>query len=248
MNKKEQVAIVTGGASGLGLAVTEIFVTNNIRTVIVGRNERNLADVAGRLGGLCSYKVFDLSNLKDIPQLITGIKQEYGTIDILINNAGINLKKPFTEISDDEFERIIKTNLTSVFAISRETAKVMLDNKSGCIVNISSMAAQYGLPYVAAYTAAKTGIEGMTRAMAVELSPAGIRVNCIAPGFIKTNMSAKALDSDPARKQKVLSRTPAGKLGEPDDVAAAVLYIVSDAAKYVTGVVLPVDGGNSIGF
>lgn len=248
MNKKEQVAIVTGGASGLGLAITEIFVTNNIRTVIVGRNERNLADVAGRLGGLCSYKVFDLSNLKDIPQLITGIKQEYGTIDILINNAGINLKKPFTEISDDEFERIIKTNLTSVFAISRETAKVMLDNKSGCIVNISSMAAQYGLPYVAAYTAAKTGIEGMTRAMAVELSPAGIRVNCIAPGFIKTNMSAKALDSDPARKQKVLSRTPAGKLGEPDDVAAAVLYIVSDAAKYITGVVLPVDGGNSIGF
>lgn len=248
MNKKEQVAIVTGGASGLGLAITEIFVTNNIRTIIVGRNERNLADVAARLGDLCSYKVFDLSNLKDIPQLITGIKQEFGTIDILVNNAGINLKKPFTEISDDEFERIIKTNLTSVFAISRETAKVMLDNKSGCIVNISSMAAQYGLPYVAAYTAAKTGIEGITRAMAVELSPEGIRVNCIAPGFIKTNMSAKALDSDPARKQKVLSRTPAGKLGEPDDVAAAVLYIVSDAAKYITGVVLPVDGGNSIGF
>ena len=110
------------------------------------------------------------------------------------------------------------------------------------------MAAQYGIPYVIAYTAAKTGIEGMTKAMAVELSPEGIRVNCVAPGFIATNMSAKALDSDPQRKQKVLSRTPMGKLGLPEDVAEAIVYLSSDAAKYVTGVILPVDGGNSIGF
>jgi len=125
---------------------------------------------------------------------------------------------------------------------------VMLKQKSGCIINISSMAAQYGIPYVIAYSAAKTAIEGMTRAMAVELSPEGIRVNCVAPGFITTNMSAKALDNDPQRKQKVLSRTPMGKLGHPDDVAGAILYLASDAAKYVTGIILPVDGGNSIGF
>jgi NAD(P)-dependent dehydrogenase (short-subunit alcohol dehydrogenase family) len=124
----------------------------------------------------------------------------------------------------------------------------MLKQKSGCIIHISSMAAQYGIPYVIAYTAAKTGIEGMTRAMAVELSPNGIRVNCVAPGFIETKMSAKALNDDPQRKQKVLSRTPMGKLGLPEDVAEAILYLSSDAAKYLTGVILPVDGGNSIGF
>ena len=180
--------------------------------------------------------------------MISVITEEFGQIDILINNAGINQKKPFTEVTDEDFQQIIQTNLTSVFVISREVAKAMLQQKNGCIINISSMAAQYGIPYVIAYSAAKTAIEGITRSMAVELSPEGIRVNCVAPGFIVTNMSAKALDNDPQRKQKVLSRTPMGKLGEPDDVAAAVLYLVSDAAKYITGVILPVDGGNSIGF
>jgi NAD(P)-dependent dehydrogenase (short-subunit alcohol dehydrogenase family) len=248
MSKKIQLAIVTGGASGLGLATTKKFVENNIRTIIIGRNEENLAEVSNSLGDLCSYKVFDLGNLKGIPQLVTSITEEYGQIDILVNNAGINLKKSFIEVTDEDFEQVVQTNLTSVFVISREVAKAMLKQKTGCIINISSMAAQYGIPYVIAYTAAKTGIEGMTKAMAVELSPDGIRVNCVAPGFIATNMSAKALDNDPKRKQKVLSRTPMGKLGEPDDVAAAILYLASDAAKYVTGVILPVDGGNSIGF
>jgi NAD(P)-dependent dehydrogenase (short-subunit alcohol dehydrogenase family) len=248
MDKKTQLAIVTGGASGLGLATTKKLVENGIRTIIIGRNEENLAQTAKELGILCTYKVFDLSDTKGIPVLVDGITAEYGQIDILINNAGINQKKPFVEVSDEDFQRIIQTNLTSVFVLSREVAKTMLIHKSGCIINISSMAAQYGIPYVIAYTAAKTAIEGMTKAMAVELSPEGIRVNCVAPGFIATNMSAKALDSDPQRKQKVLSRTPMGKLGEPSDVAGAILYLVSDAAKYVTGVILPVDGGNSIGF
>ena len=248
MNSKLKLAIVTGGASGLGLATTKAFVENNIKTIIVGRNEVNLASTAATLGGLCSYKVFDLSDLENIPKLVTEIAEEHGPIDILVNNAGINLKKPLTEVTDEEFERIIQTNLTSVFVISREVAKIMLAEGSGAIVNISSMASRYGIPYVVAYSAAKSGIEGMTRAMAVELSPKGIRVNCVAPGFIATNMSAKALDNDPERKQKVFSRTPMGKLGDPDDIAEAVLYLVSDAAKFVTGVILPIDGGNSIGF
>ncbi|WP_179412407.1 SDR family NAD(P)-dependent oxidoreductase [Mucilaginibacter sp. E4BP6] len=248
MDTELKTAIVTGGASGLGLATATKLVKSNIRTIIIGRNEQNLKDVAANLGELCSYKVCDLSNLKTIPALVNEIVTEYGKIDILVNNAGINQKKVFTEVTDEEFELVIKTNLTSVFALSREVAKAMLKGKSGCIINISSMAAQYGIPYVIAYTAAKTGIEGMTKAMAVELSPEGIRVNCVAPGFIATNMSAKALDNDPQRKQKVLSRTPMGKLGLPEDVAEAIVYLSSDAAKYVTGVILPVDGGNSIGF
>jgi NAD(P)-dependent dehydrogenase (short-subunit alcohol dehydrogenase family) len=110
------------------------------------------------------------------------------------------------------------------------------------------MASQYGIPKVIAYTGSKSAIEGMTRAMAVELSPAGIRVNCIAPGFIETAMSAKALNNDPERKKKVIGRTPMGHLGNPLDVADAAYYLSSESAKYITGVILPVDGGNSIGF
>ena len=110
------------------------------------------------------------------------------------------------------------------------------------------MASQYGIPKVIAYTASKSAIAGMTRAMATELSPHGIRVNCIAPGFIATDMSATALNNDPERKAKVLARTPIGMLGEPSDVGEAALFLASDAAKFITGVVLPVDGGNSIGF
>ncbi|MFI5162852.1 MAG: SDR family NAD(P)-dependent oxidoreductase [Sphingobacteriales bacterium] len=248
MDQTSKIAIVTGGASGLGLATAKRLVENNIQTIIVGRNKQTLADAAKELGELCSYKVFDLQNLRGIPQLVSEIVTEYGRIDILVNNAGINQKKAFTEVSDEEFEEIIKTNLTSVFVLSREVAKQMLKHKSGVIINISSMAAQYGIPYVIAYTAAKSAIEGMTKAMAVELSPEGIRVNCVAPGFITTKMSSNALDSDPERKSKVLSRTPMGKLGEPGDIADSILYLISDAAKYVTGIILPVDGGNSIGF
>jgi NAD(P)-dependent dehydrogenase (short-subunit alcohol dehydrogenase family) len=244
----QKTAIITGGASGLGLAATQKFVASNIKTIIIGRNEDNLKKVAAELGPLCSYKVFDLSDLQGIPQLVTDLITENGPIDILVNNAGINMKKPLTDVTDQDFQQVIQTNLNSVFALSREVTKGMLAEGNGCIINISSMAAQYGIPYVIAYTAAKTGIEGMTKAMAVELSPKGIRVNCVAPGFIKTNMSAKALDSDPERKQKVMSRTPMGKLGEPEDVAEAIYFLASDAAKYITGVVLPVDGGNSVGF
>jgi NAD(P)-dependent dehydrogenase (short-subunit alcohol dehydrogenase family) len=248
MDQKTNTAIITGGASGLGLATAKKFVESNIKTIIIGRNEKNLAETCNNLGRLCSYKVFDLTDLKGIPALVSELVNEYGPIDILVNNAGINQKKPFTEVTDEEFQQVILTNITSVFVLSREVAKTMLQQKSGGIINISSMAAQYGIPYVIAYTASKTAIEGMTKAMAVELSPRGIRVNCVAPGFIETNMSAKALDDDPQRKQKVLSRTPMGKLGLPEDVAEAIYYLASDAAKYLTGVVLPVDGGNSVGF
>jgi len=248
MSLNNKVAIVTGGASGLGLATTQKFIQNNITTIIIGRDEVKLKAVTESLGQLCRYKVYDLSNTAGIPALIDEIASEFGSLDILVNNAGINQKKPFLEVSDSDFQQIIQTNLTSVFVMSREVVRYMVAAGSGCIINISSMASQYGIPYVIAYTATKAAIEGMTKAMATELSPQGIRVNCVAPGFIATDMSARALDNDPERKHKVLSRTPMGKLGQPEDIAEAILYLASDAAKYVTGVVLPVDGGNSIGF
>jgi len=245
MNK---IAVVTGGGSGIGLAITEKFVTNGIQTIIIGRNQKKLADAKERLGELCIPFAFDLTDLKSIPGLVNQIADEYGPIDILVNNAGINLKKEFTEVSDEEFNQVIQSNIVSMFVLSREIVKVMIKNGTGRIINISSMASQYGIPKVIAYTASKSAIEGMTRAMAVELSPKGILVNCIAPGFIATDMSAKALNNDAERKNKVLSRTPMGILGNPADVAEAAYFLSSEGAGFLTGVVLPVDGGNSIGF
>lgn len=245
----EKIAIVTGGGSGIGLAIASVFVQANIRTIIVGRDEQKLQAAQARLGALCEPFASDLSNLSTIPSLINTVVEKHGRIDILINNAGINLKKEFTEVTDEEFQRIMQTNVAAVFAISREVVKNMIDKGTkGSIINISSMASQYGLPKVIAYSASKAAIEGMTRAMATELSPKGIRINCIAPGFIATDMSAKALNNDPERKAKVMSRTPMGYLGEPADIGDAALFLASDVAKYITGVVLPVDGGNSIGF
>jgi NAD(P)-dependent dehydrogenase (short-subunit alcohol dehydrogenase family) len=248
INQKKQVAIVTGGASGIGFAIAEKFVKNNITTIIIGRNEEKLNSAKAKLGALCEPVPFDLNHLSAIPELVQNLVKKYSKIDILVNNAGINLKKEFTEVTDEDFQKIMLTNVQSIFTISREVVKSMIENKNGSIVNISSMASQYGLPKVIAYSASKGAIEAMTRAMAVELSPKGIRVNCIAPGFIATDMSAKALNNDSERKNKVLSRTPMGALGLPSDVGDAALFLATSESAYITGVVLPVDGGNSIGF
>ncbi|HTQ66722.1 MAG TPA: 3-oxoacyl-ACP reductase family protein [Puia sp.] len=243
-----KTAIITGGASGIGWAITEKFTRNGLRSIVIGRDRQKLKKAKLKFGELCEPVSYDLNDLSSIPDLVKKLKDDYGELDILVNNAGINMKKDFTKVSDEEFQRVIQVNVTAVFSLSREVAKWMIKKGEGVIINISSMAAQYGLPKVIAYSASKAAVEGMTRAMAVELSPRGIRVNCIAPGFISTDMSAKALNGDKERMQKVLSRTPMGKLGQPSDIADTALFLASDAAKYITGAVLAVDGGNSIGF
>src|SRR5258705_2404811 len=243
-----KIAIVTGGGSGIGLAIAEKFTQAGIETIIVGRDENKLKQAKEKLGELSHAMVCDVSDLSSIPGFICDVIKQFGQIDVLVNNAGINMKKDFTEVTDEDFQKVITTNLTAVFSISREVVKQMLKQQSGSIINISSMAAQYGLPRVIAYSASKTAIDGMTRAMAVELSPKGIRINAIAPGIIITDITDKALNSDPERKSKVFNRTPMGYMGEPSDIGDAALFLASDASKYITGVVLPVDGGNSIGF
>jgi len=245
---KDKNVLVTGGAGGLGYAMARAFAANHANVVIVGRNREKLALAQKQLGENVSGLVFDLNKIDHLPELIGKIKQAVGEIDILVNNAGVNFKKEALLVSNQEYQEIIQTNQTAVFALTREVAKSMAARGAGNVIMISSMAAHYGLPKVIAYTAAKTAIEGMTRALAVEWAPHGIRVNCIAPGFIATAMSAKAFDDDPERIERVLNRTPMGKLGEPSDVANAALFLASVQAKYITGVVLPVDGGNSIGF
>jgi len=246
--ESKTTAIITGGGSGIGLAIASRFVKAGIRTIIIGRDQLKLAAAQQELGDDCHPITHDLNELSTLPNLVRQIISRFGQIDILVNNAGINMKKDFQEVTDEEFDNILHTNVKALFALTREVVKTMLPRRKGNIINISSMASQYGIPKVIAYSASKAAIEGMTRAMAVELSPEGIVVNCIAPGFIATDMSAKALNGDPERKQKVLARTPMGRLGEPGEIGNVALFLASDQASYLTGVVLPVDGGNSIGF
>jgi NAD(P)-dependent dehydrogenase (short-subunit alcohol dehydrogenase family) len=245
---KHRVAIVTGGASGIGFAIAKNFVKNNIKVILIGRDRSKLKLACETLGDQSDFEGCDLSELHELPSVVKKIWEKNGQIDILVNNAGMHLKKPINEVTDDDFQKVILTNETAMFSLTREVARMMQQQQSGVVLNISSMASQYGLPNVIAYTASKSAVEGMTRAMAVELAQYGIRVNCIAPGFIKTNMSTLALEKDPERKKKVLSRTPLRRLGKPEEVADAALFLVSETASFITGVVLPVDGGNVVGF
>ena len=242
-----KTAIVTGGGSGLGFATATKFCKNGIKTYIVGMNEEQTKEACIELGKNAVPVIFDLTHLEGIPAMIQEIAKD-GAIDILVNNAGINMKKEFIDVTDEEFFKIIQLNVLSIFAVSREVVKVMKEHSGGCIVNISSMASQYGIQKVIAYTASKGAIEAMTRAMAVDLAKYGVRVNCVAPGFIKTKMSDKAFSDEPQRRDKVLDRTPMGILGTPSDIADAVYFYANNESKFVTGTILPVDGGNSIGF
>jgi NAD(P)-dependent dehydrogenase (short-subunit alcohol dehydrogenase family) len=245
---KGKNVLVTGGAGGLGFAIAAAFAANQSNVVIVGRNEEKLKLAQDELGKKVSGIAFDLNDLNGLPDLVGRVLHSVGVIDVLVNNAGINSKKDALAVSNQEYQEIVLTNQTAAFALTREVAKSMVARGAGNIIMISSMTAHYGLPKVISYTASKSAVEGMTRALAVEWAPHGIRVNCIAPGFIATAMSAQALDDDPERKRRVLARTPMGKLGEPADVANAALFLASAQAKYITGIALPVDGGNSIGF
>lgn len=245
----KKVIIVTGGSSGLGLATAQLLHQQGNQVIITGRDPKKLNDALEIIGSGCDAIALDMNDETQFPEFVNRIINKYGKIDALVNNAGINSKKAFLEVTDADFDNILKVNTSGVFSLTREVVRHMIHNEiNGSIVNISSMAAQYGIPYVIAYTASKTAIEGMTRALAVELGSKGIRVNAVAPGFIKTPMSAKALDNDPERKNKVLSRTPLGILGEPIDIAHAVSFLISAEAKFINGVILKVDGGNSIGF
>lgn len=244
----KKIAIVTGGGSGIGLAIARKFTEQGWLTYITGRNEEKLTEAKCSLGENCRIAILDMNALNTIPAFVKSIVEEHGHVDVLVNNAGINMKKPLTEVTDEEFQSVITTNLTAVFVLSREVAKPMIARGTGSIIHISSMAAHYGLPYVVAYSASKTALEGLTRAMAVELSVAGVRVNCIAPGFIVTAMTSKAFDGDPERKARVLARTPMNKMGSPEDIANAAWFLSSEDAGFITGEILKVDGGNSIGF
>jgi len=245
---KDKIVMVTGAADGIGYAIAEAFAAQESKVFIIGRNRENLERAREALGGGVRSLLFDLNEFNRIPDLVREVTASAGGIDVLVNNAGVNLKKDALAVSDREYQDIILTNQTAVFALCREVGKSMVARGAGNVIMMSSMASHYGIPKVVAYSAAKAAVEGMTRALAVEWSPHGVRVNCIAPGFIATAMSSRAFENDPARKERVLARTPLRRLGDPSDVANAALFLASEQSRFVTGITLPVDGGNSIGF
>ncbi|KAA6440819.1 glucose 1-dehydrogenase [Dyadobacter flavalbus] len=243
-----KLALITGGGSGIGFYIAQCMIRAGAKVVITGRRETVLKEAAETLGPNSRYFVNDITRLDTIPELIADIETREGPIDILVNNAGINMKKHAVEVTDQEFDRIVQTNLHAVFAITRECGKRMTERRQGSIIMITSMAALYGIDRVVAYSASKSAVAGMVRALATEFSPHHVRINAVAPGFIETPMMLTAMNGDPARRDKAMDRTPMGTWGKPDDVGWAAVFLASPAAKFITGVSLPVDGGNSIGF
>ncbi len=239
-------ALITGGGTGIGFAIARAFIHSGARVLIVGRRKEILAEATALLGASASFIVCDLSNHKKIPGLIQDIETTHGPIDILVNNAGKHLKKKAQETSDEDFLEVIRLNVLSVFALTRCCAEYMLQRRQGCVLMISSMTAFFGVDRVVAYGTSKTALTGMINGLVTEYSTKNIRVNAIAPGWIETDIFSKAVNTDPERKQKIINRIAMDNFGKPEDIAYAAVYLCSDAARYVTGVVLPVDGGAAV--
>jgi NAD(P)-dependent dehydrogenase (short-subunit alcohol dehydrogenase family) len=243
-----EVALISGGGTGLGLAIGRCLVSAGARVILAGRRATVLKEAAGDIGTRACFVGCDVARFKDAAGVVARAEALFGPITILVNNAGIHLKKPALETSEAEFLSVLNTHVLGSHALTRAVLPGMLRRRQGSIVFIASMAALFGIPNVFAYSAAKSAYLGMVRALATEVSPSGVRVNAIAPGWIETGMTRQAMAGDPARKRRILTRTPLGRFGEPDDIGAAAVYLCSPAAKFVTGAVLPVDGGVSIGF
>jgi gluconate 5-dehydrogenase len=243
-----QTALITGGGTGLGFGMAKCFVASGARVLLVGRRQAELEKACAALGKNAMALSGDVTKLESIPALVERAEALAGPISVLVNNAGIHLKKAALETTDAEFAAVLQTHVFGAFALSREVGRRMVERKAGNILFTASMASLFGIPMVVAYATAKSAYAGLVRTLAVELGPCGVRVNAIAPGWIHSEMSAKALAGDPARKARILGRTPMNGLGEADDIGWAAVYLSSRAGKFVTGVILPVDGGASIGF
>ena len=239
--------LVTGGGQGIGLAISHAIVDAGGFAVLSGRHEETLAAACRELGDRSSFLVGDVSDLPSIPAFVAKV-EEQGPLWGLVNNAGRNLKKDVVDTSDEEFLAVLQINLLGAFAMTREVGKRLLARGEGSILFVASMTSLFGIPKVCAYTASKAAVAGLAKQIATEFSPKGVTVNAVAPGFIDTAMSRKAFDGDPNRRAKVISRTPMDRLGTPEEVGMAAAFLLSPAARYLTGVVLPVDGGTSIGF
>jgi 2-deoxy-D-gluconate 3-dehydrogenase len=239
-----QVAIVTGASRGLGAAMAIALAEAGADVALVARGD--FKEAKARIEGLGRRAVAinaDLAHRAAPEAILNAAQAAFGRADILVNNAGIIRRASILDYSDDDWDAVIEVNLRAVFALSREFARALVDRKSGGrIINIASLLSYQGGIRVAAYTAAKSGLLGVTRAMANELAPLGINVNAIAPGYMATD-NTQALRDDPTRSREILARIPAGRWGAPDDLSGAVVFLASPSAAYVHGTTLAVDGG-----
>lgn len=239
-----KVAVVTGGNTGLGLAYTKALCDMGADIMVVGHLD-DFAEVRDYVIG-AGRKFFgyvaDLTAKTEIEQVVSKCIAEFGHLDILVNNAGTIRRNPLLETPDEDWDQVIDINLNTVFYLSKAAAKVMKGQGHGKIINIASMLSYQGGKFVPAYAASKHGVAGLTKAFANELAAENIQINAVAPGYIKTANTAP-IRADENRNAEILSRIPAGYWADPEDIAGAVVFLASDAAKYINGAIIPVDGG-----
>jgi gluconate 5-dehydrogenase len=243
-----KIALVTGAYRGLGFAIAQGLARAGATVVLNGRKQATLDEAAQKLREqklTVSTAAFDVTDRDAITKAVAKIAGEHGAIDILFNNAGIQRRGAFADFPQEQWDEIIATNLTAPFAMSQAVLPGMIAKKSGKIVHIASLMSELARPTVVPYIAAKGGVRQLTRGMAVELAPHGIQVNAIAPGYFATEMN-RALIDNAEFNAWVCKRTPAGRWGQPDELAGLGVFLASGASSYITGQMFAVDGGMSV--
>lgn len=248
MRLKDRVALVTGAASGLGLAMVERFVAEGVRVAVVDWNGDAAAGTAARFGAAAIAIRADVTKADEVQASVARTVEAFGRLDILINNAGSShAKGPFEAVSEAEFDRVFAVNLKSIFHYCNATVPVMRSQGGGVILNVGSTAGNRPRPGLAWYNASKGAVHNVTKTLALELAPDRIRVCALAPVATETPLLATFLGTDsPEMRDQMRGIVPLGRLGQPEDVANAALYLASDEASFLTGVVLDIDGGRSV--
>ena len=242
MRLKDKTAIITGGGSGIGLATARAFCKEGAKVILFGRRKEKLISAADELGDSVLIVQGDMTHNDDLDQLINKTLNNFKGIDILVNSAGLYNGAPLHEISDSQWDGMMDINIRSVFQLTRRVLPIMMTQKSGSIVHISSILGLIAVPQVAAYNVSKGALNQFSRSIAVEYGSYGIRSNSICPGLIETDMTADLM-KDASLMQEWSKEYPIGRFGKPEDVASACLFLASDESSFITGTVLPVDGG-----
>ncbi|MFC1823153.1 SDR family NAD(P)-dependent oxidoreductase [Thermodesulfobacteriota bacterium] len=243
---KGKVAIVTGASRGLGEAAAVALAEAGADLVLASRDEERMAKVAEEIrskGSKCIAVKVDVLKSEDVQAMVERTMKEFGKIDILFNNAGINIVKPFVDYEEDEWDQVLDTNLKGYFLCGKFVGREMLKQKSGSVINNASIFGRTGFMNISAYTASKGGVVQLTKAMAVEWARKGVRVNCIAPSYIITDLAKKDIEANPKILEQNLRKIPMKRGGQPEEVANVVVFLASDAASFITGETIAIDGG-----